>query len=144
MCFLALVLIRMSAVSQGMTAEDYYVSAFKEMSGMLDGDNLSIKRAVFLAEWAYFQGKLDYEKDFCNEIDRITEFLNWFYAANRLCEYKTGKQIAINEYFFKPYSGKGYTPYTYAFEYFDKEGADWEGQFLSTQRGYIQNKKSKE
>ena len=67
-CFLAIVLIRLSAVSQEMTAEDYYVSAFKEMTDMFDGNNLSIKRAVFLAEWAYLEGKLDYEKDFCNEM----------------------------------------------------------------------------
>ncbi|MDE6787323.1 MAG: hypothetical protein K2J46_09850, partial [Muribaculaceae bacterium] len=76
-------------------------------------------------------GKLDYEKDFCNEIDRITVFLNRFYDANRLSSYKTGKQMAINDYFFKPYSGNGYTPYTYDFEYFAKEESDWEGQFVS-------------
>ena len=52
-----------------MTAEDFYVSAFNEMSNMLYGiDTLSIKRSAFLAEWAYYEGDLDYQTDFCNEI----------------------------------------------------------------------------
>lgn len=131
-CLLTLILIRLSAISQEMTAEDYYVSAFNSMTDMLEGkDSLSIKRAVFMAEWAYLEGKLDYEKDFCNEIYRITAFLNRFYDANRLDAYKTGKQMAITDYFFKPYSGNRYTPYTYDFEYFSKEESDWEGQFVS-------------
>lgn len=65
-CLLTLILISLSAISQEMRAEDYYVSAFNSMADMLaDKDTLSIKRAVFLAEWAYLEGKLDYEKDFC-------------------------------------------------------------------------------
>ncbi len=37
-------------LTQSMIAEDYYVSAFNEMSDMLAGrDTLSIKRAVYLA-----------------------------------------------------------------------------------------------
>lgn len=62
-----------------MVAEDYFVSAFNEMSDMLEGrDSLSIKRAVYLVEWAYYEGNLDYQNDFCNEIDRITAFVNLF------------------------------------------------------------------
>lgn len=131
MCVCLLVFIHLSAISQRMTAEDYYVSAFNEMSDMLAGkDSLSIKRAVFLAEWAYLEGQLDYQKDFCKEINRITTFLNLFYDANKLSAYKTGKQMALNDYFFKPYSGNGFKPYTYDFEnYFDDK--DWEGQFVS-------------
>ena len=50
--------------------EDYYITAFNEMSDMLAGrDSLSIKRAVYFAEWAYYEGKLDYKTDFCDEID---------------------------------------------------------------------------
>ena len=38
--------------------EDYYLEAFNEMSDMLAGrDSLCIKRAVYLAEWAYYEGK---------------------------------------------------------------------------------------
>lgn len=48
---LVILMIQFSASAQTMTAEDYYVSAFNEMSDMLAGrDTLSIKRAVFLAE----------------------------------------------------------------------------------------------
>ena len=37
-------------------AEDYYITAFNEMSDMLAGrDSLSIKRAVYFAEWAYYE-----------------------------------------------------------------------------------------
>ena len=65
-------LIQLSLHAQAKTAEDYYVSAFNEMSDMLAGrDTLSIKRAVYLAEWAFYEGNLDYKTDFCDEIDRI-------------------------------------------------------------------------
>ena len=115
-----------------MMAEDYYVSAFNEMSDMLAGrDSLSIKRAVFLAEWAYYEGKLDYKTDFCDEIDRIKKFILSFYAVNRLHTYKTGMQMAISSYIVSPYSGNNYTPYTYDFETFSMDKEPWERQFVS-------------
>ena len=115
-----------------MIAEDYYVSAFNEMSDMLAGRReLSIKRAVYLAEWAYYEGNLDYKADFCDEIDRIVKFVNLLYDVNKLSYYKTGKQMALNEYFFRPYSGNQYKPYTYDFESFSKDQESWECQFVS-------------
>ncbi len=124
--------IQLSAQAQSKIAEDYYVSAFNEMSDMLAGrDSLSIKRAVFLAEWAYYEGKLDYYIDFCNEIDRIKTFIRSFYAANKLQAYKTGMQMAITSYMVSPYSGNGYTPYTYDFETFSTDNEPWERQFVS-------------
>lgn len=109
-------------LTQSMIAEDYYVSAFNEMSDMLAGrDTLSIKRAVYLAEWAYYESDLDYKTDFCDEIDRITKYLRLFYDVNKLSSFKTGKQMALNAYFFSPYSGNGYTPYTYDFETFSMD-----------------------
>ena len=105
-----------------MKPEDFYVSAFNVMSDMLSGrDTLSIKRAVFLAEWAYYEGKLDYQVDFCDEIDRIKDFVNLFYKVNNLKSYKTGKQMALNAYFFSPYSGNGHKPYIYDFEAFSTD-----------------------
>ena len=102
------------------------------MSDMLAGrDSLSIKRAVFLAEWAYYEGKLDYKTDFCDEIDRITKFVRRFCEVNKVDSYKTGKQMALNSYFHLPYSGNGYTPYTYDFETFSMECEPWERQFVS-------------
>lgn len=99
---------------------------------MLSGQvSASIKRAVFLAEWAYYEGKLDYNNDFCNEIKRITNYINLFYSVNKLNRFKTGKQMALNEYFFRPYSGNGYKPYTYDFENFAKNEDSIENQFVS-------------
>ncbi|MCM1519830.1 MAG: hypothetical protein NC098_03515 [Lachnoclostridium sp.] len=102
------------------------------MSDMLTGrDSLSIKRAVFLAEWAYSEGNLDYKTDFCDEIERITVFLNKLYHVNGLNKYKTGKQMALNEYFFRPYSGNQYRPYTYDFESMSLYENQWEHQFVT-------------
>ena len=112
--YLLLLTLQLSTEAQSMIAEDYYVSAFNEMSDMLAGRReLSIKRAVYLAEWAYYEGNLDYKADFCDEIDRIV------------------KQMALNEYFFRPYSGNQYKPYTYDFESFSKDQESWECQFVS-------------
>ncbi len=118
--------------SQNKVAEDYYVEAFNEIAGMLSGrDTLLIKRAVFISEWAYYEGRLDYKIDFCNEIERIKNFVNLFYSVNKLNQYRTGKQMALNEYFFRPYSGNNYLPYTYDFENFSIENENWETQFVS-------------
>ncbi len=131
-CILTYVAIQLAGIAQQMPAEEYYLQAFKEISDMLAGkDTLSIKRAVFLAEWAYLEGNLDYQKDFCNEIDRIASFLKRFYNVNKLSAYKTGKQMALNDYFFKPYSGNGYKPYSYDLERFATDPENWENQFVS-------------
>lgn len=131
-CILTYLSIQLAAIAQQMPAEEYYVQAFNEISDMLAGkDTLSIKRAVFLAEWAYLEGNLDYQKDFCNEIDRIASFLKRFYNVNKLSAYKTGKQMALNDYFFKPYSGNGYKPYSYDLERFAADPENWENQFVS-------------
>lgn len=125
-------LLQLSTLAQEKIAEDYYVSAFNEMSDMLAGrDSLSIKRAVYLAEWAYYEGKLDYNTDFCDEIDRIKTFIRSFYEVNKLQTYKTGMQMAITSYIVRPYSGNGYTPYTYDFETFSMDDEPWERQFVS-------------
>ena len=97
---------------------------------MLAGrETLSIKRAVYLAEWAFYEGKLDYKTDFCDEIDRINTFILDLYKENKLHTYKTGMQMAISSYIVSPYSGNGYTPYTYDFVSMDNES--WERQFVS-------------
>ena len=44
------------------THSTLYNQAYLEIADMLDGKGeLSIKRAVFLMEWAYLDGNLDYE-----------------------------------------------------------------------------------
>lgn len=130
--YLLLFPLQLSVKAQSMIAEDYYVSAFNEMSDMLAGrDTLSIKRAVYLAEWAYYEGKLDYKTDFCDEIDRIKTFILSLYEVNKLQTYKTGMQMAISSYIVSPFSGNGYTPYTYDFETFSMDKEPWERQFVS-------------
>lgn len=130
--YLFILSLHLSALSQSKLSEDYYVTAFNEISGMLAGrDTLSIKRAVFLAEWAYYEGNLNYKSDFCDEIDRITKFLRLFYNVNKLNSYRTGGQMALNAYFSTPYSGNGYEPYTYDIEPLLEDNESWEHQFVS-------------
>lgn len=130
--YILFLFIQLSLHAQTKAPEDYYVSAFNEMSDMLAGrDSLSIKRAVYLAEWAYYEGNLDYKNDFCAEIDRIKSFILSLYNANRLHTYKTGMQMAISAYIVSPYSGNNYTPYTYDFETFSMDEEPWERQFVS-------------
>lgn len=130
--YLILFSLQMSVHAQSMIAEDYYVSAFNEMSDMLAGkDSLSIKRAVYLAEWAFYEGRLDYKTDFCDEIDRIKTFILSLYDINKLHTYKTGMQMAITSYIVSPFSGNGNQPYTYDFDTFSVEDEVWERQFVS-------------
>lgn len=130
--YIILLIVQLSVHAQSKTAEDYYVSAFNEMSDMLAGrDSISIKRAVFLAEWAYYEGKLDYKTDFCDEIDRIKTFIRSVYTVNKLHTYKTGMQMAISSYMGRPFSGNNYTPYTYDFETFSIDKEPWDRQFVS-------------
>ncbi len=107
-----------------------YERAYDEMVAMLDGrQSLSVKRAVFLAEWAYLDGALDYA-DYCRTIDSAALFLQQFIETNGLDRYKTGRNLALTEYFFNPYSGNGYKPFVYDFgETADDE--DFTRQFVT-------------
>ena len=63
---------------------------------MLEGRAaLSIRRAVFMSEWAYLDGDLDYEKDFCAPIRKGADYLRRMIASNHWERYKTAKQIAL-------------------------------------------------
>lgn len=45
--------------------DENYEQAYQEMADMLEGKvPLSVRRSVFMAEWAFLDGNLDYEKDF--------------------------------------------------------------------------------
>lgn len=107
-----------------------YDLALMEISAMLDGKQpLSIKRAVFLAEWAYLDGKLDYQ-DYCDTINLAAIFIQKFIRANKLEKYKTCKNMALIEYFFNPYSGNAYKPFSYDFQ--DTGGTeDFTKQFVT-------------
>lgn len=108
----------------------HYRQAYLEMADMLDGKiPLSIKRAVFLAEWAYYDGDLDYDA-FCYGIDTAVAFVQRFIATNELDQYKTGKNLALTEYFFRPYSGNGHKPFIYDFSNVSTND-DFTHQFVS-------------
>jgi len=103
------------------TCSPFYNSAYFEISDMLDGTiPLSIKRAVFLQEWAYLDGNLDY-KDYCRGIDSTVYSIRRFILANNLQKYKTGSNLALFEYFVRPYGMNGYKPITYDLEDFSDE-----------------------
>ncbi|MCW5922904.1 MAG: hypothetical protein KIS77_11205 [Saprospiraceae bacterium] len=45
------------------TQDEYFNKAYNEIAHMLEGKlPLDFKRAVFLTEWSYSEGKLDYDK----------------------------------------------------------------------------------
>lgn len=92
-----------------------YETAYTEIAAMIDDKQpSSIKRAVFLVEWAYLDGKLNYDW-YCRSIDSTVTFLNRFIAVNSLGRYKTGRNLALY-YFTEPLSGNGYKPFTYNFK----------------------------
>lgn len=112
------------------TKSTLYNQAYLEIADMLDGKTeLSIKRAVFLAEWAYLDGNLDYDR-YCRQIDTTVLFLNNFIIANGLERYKTCKNMALTEYFFNPWSGNGYMPFVYDHTEVDTK-TDFTQQFVS-------------
>ena len=109
-------------------ATSEYEQAYEEMAAMLDDRQpISIRRAVFLAEQAYYDGILDYDK-YCRTIDRTADFLRRMMAVNGVDKYKTGKNITLTEYFFYPYSGNDYRPFTYEY---DKDRDSFERQFVT-------------
>lgn len=117
-------------LSCNMLSNARYQQAYSEIVNMLEGKQpISIKRAVYISEWAYLNGELD-SITFNKEISRIASFINRFVESNGLTQYKTGKQIAICEYFFKPWSGNNYIPYTYDFGE-DYSNEDWHYMLVS-------------
>jgi len=69
--------------AQSNSNREYYDKAYSEITDMLEGRTaLSISRAVFVAEWAYLDGNLDYEKDFCEPIKKGADYLMRMIAVN--------------------------------------------------------------
>lgn len=129
LCLLGLLFPLSIVFSQG-TDVFRYNKAYSEMEDMLNGkSSLSIKRAVFLAENAYLDGKLDYEKDFCNPLRKGADYLRRMIAVNHWENYKTAKQIALCNFFFTPCSGNGQSPFLYDFSNELPED-DWQHQLV--------------
>ena len=111
-------LVRQSTIQAQHPDTSRFETAYAEIADMLDGKStLSIKRAVFLPEWAYLDGKPDYEA-YCAQIDAAAAALGQFIAANGLQHYRTGGNYALFEYFSRPYSMNDYKPFIYDFDDF--------------------------
>ena len=127
-CVISLSLSCHVTYAQSIVGNEYYEKAYTEMADMLDDKTpVSIRRAVFVAEWAYLDGNLDYEKDFCEPILKDVAYMKRWMAANNLSKFKTAKQITLCNFFFYPWSGNGQTPFRYDFD--DKES--WDRQLVS-------------
>lgn len=108
-----------------------YEQAYQEIADMLDGKiDHSVKRAVFLAEWAFLDGNLNYEMDFCEPLARGADYLRRMIMANNWEKYKTSKQIALCNFFFFPCSGNGQKPFEYDFSN-EYPNDDWHYQLVS-------------
>ncbi len=118
-------------LAQRGNSSKYYNKAYSEISDMLKGRiPLSIRRAVFLSEWAYLDGNLNYEHDFCEPIKKGADYLRRMIAANHWEKYKTAQQIALCNFFFYPCSGNGQNPFQYDFSKEYPED-DWHYQLVS-------------
>lgn len=107
-----------------------YEEAYGELLAMLEKKKpLSLRRGVFMAEWAYLDGNLDYERDFCHPIKEGANYMKRLIRANKWEKYKTSKQIALCNFFFYPCSGNRQTPFRYDFDNQDED--DWGRQLVS-------------
>lgn len=116
--------------TQAVCDDPYFNEAFYEIKTMLEGQStLDFKRAVFLVEWAYLEGKLDYPA-FCRDISRIAADLQGFVERKGLGHYKTSGNYALFEFFTKPLPMNGFEPFRYDFEdFYGKE--DYQKLFVS-------------
>lgn len=96
----------------------YFFAAAEELSRMVEGkEPCSLKREEYLVEWAYFDGKPDYET-FCHDIDSVAQTLRHFIRANNIQQYRTAPNYALLEYFTNPSPLNGNQAITYDFEDF--------------------------
>jgi hypothetical protein len=105
--------------SLNVVEDPYYNTAYCEIVSMLDNKiPMDYKRAVFLLEWAYSKGTLDYNT-FCVEIAEIAFKLKQFVKEKGIEQYKTSGNFALFEFFTEPNSMNGNKPFTYDFDDFN-------------------------
>jgi hypothetical protein len=93
----------------------FYQIAFEEQLQMLRGEKpISFKRAVFLTENAFYNGKLNYQK-FCNEIDTTTKKLKSLIKLKRLEKFKTSGNYAVYTYMMDSIPSNNFKPFSYDF-----------------------------
>ena len=72
-----------------MVRAPYFFAAAEELSRMVEGkEPCSLKREEYLVEWAYFDGKPDYDA-FCHDIDSVAQTLRRFININHIGQYRT-------------------------------------------------------
>jgi hypothetical protein len=118
--------------------QKYFDIAIDEIDQMLKGEKtLSFKRAVYLVENAYSEGKINWE-DCNNEILRITPILNNMIDDRNLRQYKTAGNRAVFTYMSDSIPENNFCPYQYDFENFMSD-TDLESSMVSrllkTQKG---------
>ena len=105
--------------------QKYFDIAINEIDQMLKGEKaLNFKRAVYLVENAYYEGKISWE-EYNNGILSIKPILNKMIDDRNLRQYKTAGNWAVFTYMSDSIPENGFKPYQYDFESFmsdsDKE-----------------------
>ena len=112
------------------TQDEHFSKAYNEIAHMLEGKlPLDFKRAVFLTEWSYSEGMLDYDK-YCHDIAATAQTLKAFIEEKGVGQYKTAGNFALYEFFTRPSKLNGNLPYTYDFNDFTGK-KDWRQTFVS-------------
>lgn len=92
--------------------------AISEIEQMLKGKKpLNFKRAVYLVENAYYEGKISWD-EYNNEILRIKPVLDKMIDDRNLRQYKTAGNWAVFTYMSDSIPENNFTPYQYDFESF--------------------------
>ena len=98
--------------------QKYFDIAINEIEQMLKGEEtLNFKRAVYLVENAYYEGKTNWE-EYNNEILRIKFVLNKMIDDRILRQYKTAGNWAVFTYMSDSIPENNFKPYLYDFENF--------------------------
>jgi hypothetical protein len=112
------------------TNDQYFNAAYNEIWKMLKGETpLDFKKSVFLTEWAYMNGQIDYD-EFSKDISSITQKLQQFINQKGVGQYKTAGNFALYEFFTRPNWMNGHQPLVYDFDDFMGR-QDWEKTFVT-------------
>ncbi|MCC8035582.1 MAG: hypothetical protein LIO77_06590, partial [Rikenellaceae bacterium] len=100
------------------TEDKFFMQAYSELIDMLENKTpFDLKRAVFLPEWAYMEGNLNY-LDYCSQIERTGQSLKRFIKSKGVESYRTSGNYALFEYFTQSSWMNDNQPFTYDFEDF--------------------------
>jgi hypothetical protein len=98
--------------------QKHFDIAINEIEQMLKGEKpLSFKRAVYLVENAYYEGKVSWE-EYNKEILRIKSIINKMIDERGLRQYKTAGNWAIFTYMMDSIPENNFKPYHYDYENF--------------------------